>query len=481
MRRLLPAMVTALAVVALPGPAFAQPCSGDPAETPRLDLVVAGQPAYGVYALPPHPPRGLVVFGHGYGWNVDTWRRHLSKVARRDGVIAVAMNYRGTIDLPRDSSGFERARGWPAAAGAEDLVAAARHFDGHCPGLAGITIHGVSMGANMTGLAVAARAKRLNGRPLFDYWVAVEGAHNVTEEYFLARPLAPANATAKNAVEDIEREMGGPYETRSSTYDERTNVNRIADMAASGVRGVILVHATADGLVPYDQSVQLARRLRATDVPVDFFTVGRRGSNERDTTFTGYAGVQGEMAGHGSESSETHIVIQTGFDRLNALLTRGEPAPCNRDFQVDDRPSNVTPDPRTRTPACRPDPLPPAGARCADRSKPAPVRTRLRRRRGRRALAGRASDRGCGRVARVRVAVARLSGRRRCRFLTSRRRLGKTRPCRRPAYVRARGRESWRLTLPRRLPRGRYRAFAAARDTAGNLGRRGRALRFRVR
>src|SRR5918999_1906023 len=121
----------------------------------------------------------------------------------------------------------------------------------------------------------------------------------------------------------------------------------------------------------------MTTRLRDADVPVDFFTVGRRGSNERDTTVTGYAGAQGEMAGHGSESSETHIVIQTGFDRLNALLTRGEPEPCNRDFQVDDHPSNVSPDPRTPSSACRPDPLPPAGARCADRAKPAVVRTRL--------------------------------------------------------------------------------------------------------
>jgi hypothetical protein len=40
------------------------------------------------------------VFAHGYSFNVDGWGPHLSHSAQRDGVLAVAMNYRGLTDLP---------------------------------------------------------------------------------------------------------------------------------------------------------------------------------------------------------------------------------------------------------------------------------------------------------------------------------------------------------------------------------------------
>jgi hypothetical protein len=66
-------------------------------------------------------------------------------------------------------------------------------------------------------------------------------------------------------------------------------------------------------------------------------------------------------------------------------------------------------------------------------------------------------------VRRVDVAVARLVGRR-CRFVGRNGRLGSTRRCDLHAYLRARGRSRWRLRLLRRLPPGRYRAWARATD-----------------
>ena len=470
-----------------PAPAAAQgptPCSGDPTQARPLTLTVGGQPATGLYAVPLAPPRGLVVFGHGAANTSDSWKHHLTAVAQREGVIAVAMDYRGMQVTGRSAErGTVTARGWPAKAGAEDLVAAAQHFDGACPGLAGITIHGVSMGGNMTGLAVAANAKRADGRPLFDYWIAVEGVHNVTETYHEARLAAPAVEFARITVEDIEAEMGGPFEAQASTYLERTNVNRVTDVAGSGVRGVILVHAYEDGTVPYNQSLEMAGRLRDAGVPTDFYSVGRRGSDEKDTTIGGYGGVQTGNAGHGWEGSTTHVVIQTGFDRLNALLTRGEPAPCDRDFRVDESPGNVSPDPREAPAGCEGDPLPPAAARdapCRDTRPPSPVTVRVRRDGRDVTLRGRATDRGCGRIARVLVAVGRRERGGGCRFVGRRGRLGPRRPCRRARYLRARGREIWRLDL-RRLPRGRYVARALAVDAAARRGPAGRARRFTIR
>ncbi|HEX8120503.1 MAG TPA: prolyl oligopeptidase family serine peptidase [Solirubrobacteraceae bacterium] len=505
MRASVPLLV-ALAALALPATAVAGECSGDPGVVRDLTLTVGGEPATGLFTLPATPPRGLVVFGHGAANTTDAWRKHMADVSRRDGVITVAMNYRGMIVTGRDDKrGTETAHGWPAKAGAEDLVAAARHFDAECPGLAGIVMYGVSMGGNMTGLGVAAKAKRADGRPLFDYWIAVEGVHNLTETYQEARTVAPVNDFAAITVQDIEHETGGPLEAQPAAFAERTNLNRVQDIAASGLRGAILVHAYEDGTVPYNQSQEMTRALREAGVPTDLYSVGGRGSDEQDSTLSGTAGAPSGNAGHGWEGSDTHVVIQTGLDRLNALLTRGEPAPCDRDFRVDDQPSNVTPDPREAPAGCKPDPLPPASqtgstgggggggtsgggpstdggvAPCRDTVPPARVVARARRSARRLTISGRATDRGCGRVARVRVAVARRVGHGRCRFVTRRGRLGRRRSCRRPSFVSARGRETWRLSLRRRrLPHGRYVAFAVAVDAAGHRGPRGRAVRFRL-
>ena len=193
MRRLSP--VLALVLLALvPGAAGAASCTGDPGAVQRLDLSVGGTPTYGLYTLPSGPPRGLVVFGHGYSYNVDAWREHMIRAATEDGLVAVTMDYRGLKDLPKDATGFERARGWPVKAGSEDLVAAGQYFDRLCGGFDRRFLLGVSMGGNSTGMAAALKAKTLDGRPLFDYCVGIEGVWNLTELAFLT--IDPPGATA---------------------------------------------------------------------------------------------------------------------------------------------------------------------------------------------------------------------------------------------------------------------------------------------
>jgi fermentation-respiration switch protein FrsA (DUF1100 family) len=332
-------------------------CSGDPGVATRIDMTVAGAPTYGLYAVPSGPPRGLVVVDHGYSHTVESWRKHLSNLAKRNGVIAVAMNYRGTVDIPSNPPGGRpSSRGWQVQEGAEDSIAVARLFDGQCPGLPTIDLYSVSMGGNAAGLAAAARAKRFDGRPLWDFWFNVEGAVNVIETYVGARQLAPVNTFARNASEDIEREMGGTLEQRSSVYQERAVVNRVQDIKASGLRGVVLVHGLGDGLVPYDQAQELVARLRENGIPSDLFSVGTRGSGEPGTTLDGYVtgGIptyQSPFAGHASEASDSHVVGNTGFDRLAAFFARGE-APCDRSFAVDGDTATVSPDPATASPQC---------------------------------------------------------------------------------------------------------------------------------
>jgi acetyl esterase/lipase len=308
-------------------------CSGDPSKVQRLDITIAGTPTWGLYALPAGKPKGLVAFAHGYGHTPESWRKHLADVARREGVIAFAMDYRGSVHEPV-------VRGWQVAEGAEDTIAVARRFDAACT-LPTIVAYGVSMGGNTSGLALAAQAQRARSqRPLFDWWIDVEGAANVIETYHEARALAvTGNAFAIQARDDIEREMGGPFEQRPDAYRAGTVTARVDEIAASGLRGVVMVHGVGDGLVPYDQSRELATALRARGIPVQFFTVGTRSDGtEAGTTIDGYAPAEHEspFAGHASEASDTHVVGNLGFARLHALF-QGDAPTTDRESAFDGR------------------------------------------------------------------------------------------------------------------------------------------------
>ena len=345
MKRLGTALLALVLLLALPVTAQgAQACTdGQDASIP-FSLPVEGQQATGRYALPSAAPVGLVLFAHGYGHTSKSWDVHLRNAARDLGVIAVAMDYRGTQILNPEAE-IPSSRGWRVAEGAADSIAAAQYFDAACPGMGTFVDFGVSMGGNTSGLIAAAGATRpTTGAPLFDYWVDVEGATNVIETYHEATLAAPASTTAANAKVDIEQEMGGTFAQKPDVYRERAVVTRADDIAASGIRGVVLVHGIDDGLVPYNQSREMAAALREAGVAYDFVTITRRDAeSEQDTTATGtvIGAVQPDyvspFAGHASEKSTTNIVMKQSLLRLKALYT-GEAAPeagCIGEYVVD--------------------------------------------------------------------------------------------------------------------------------------------------
>jgi subtilase family serine protease len=116
---------------------------------------------------------------------------------------------------------------------------------------------------------------------------------------------------------------------------------------------------------------------------------------------------------------------------------------------------------------------------CADRTAPVSRFARkgaVKASRKRLALAGTASDRGClakgaGRVARVRVAVARRAGTR-CRFLKAKKGFTAPRSCSKRVYLSAKGRARWTFTRRGRLPKGSYRAYVRGTDAVGNAPRK---------
>ena len=304
-------------------PAADDPCTGDPYDVQRMGLVVNGGEALALVATPRKKPRGIVVFDHGYGHTMESWREHVARTADRLGVIAIAPNYRGqTVPPPGHKVS---SRGWRVAEGAEDTIAYAQHFERLCKPTGTNVVYGVSMGGNTSGLVVAAQPKGPDGKPLFDYWVDVEGAVNVTETYAGANVLAPANGFAANAKADIEEAFGGTPMDAPGAYQERTVVNRTEEIAAAGLKGVVIVHGLADGLVPHNQSRELQALLRAQGVPVDMWTaVTKKDDTEAGTTIDSYAvGEEASpFAGHASETSTTHVVGAAGFAALDRLYSK---------------------------------------------------------------------------------------------------------------------------------------------------------------
>lgn len=295
------------------------PCTGDPAAVERMSLLVQNGEALALVALPRKKPRGIVVFDHGYGHTMESWREHVTRTASTLGVIAIAPNYRGQTIPPEGTR--VASRGWRVAEGAEDTIAYAQHFEKLCKPKGTNVVYGVSMGGNTSGLVVAAQPKAPDGSPLFDYWVDVEGAVNVTETYAAANVLAPANGFAANASADIAEAFGGTPLDAPDVYAERTVVNRTDDIAGAGLKGVVVVHGLLDGLVPHNQSRELQALLRVQGVPVSMWTaVTKKDGTEAGTTIDGYVtGEASPFAGHASETSTTHVVGAAGFAALDAI------------------------------------------------------------------------------------------------------------------------------------------------------------------
>ena len=342
LRRLL--LVALVAALLLPSAAAraTEGCSDAEDVAIPFKVTVDGEDATGRYALPASAPTGLVVFSHGYGHTSASWEHHLRNAANDLGVIAVAMDYRKTEIFPREGD-VPTSRGWRVAEGAADGIAAAQQFEAACPGLGKIVNFGVSMGGNTSGLMAAEGATRADGvTPLFDYWFNIEGATNVTETYHEATAAAPVNAYAANAKKDIEDEMGGTFAQVPEVYRERSVVTRADDIKASGVKRVVLVHGLDDGLVPYNQSREMAAALLAADVRYDFYTVSRRSAeSERDTTISGTVlsnfdpTYTSPLAGHASERSTTNIIMRLALDRLTSLYLGEDNPKCIREIHVD--------------------------------------------------------------------------------------------------------------------------------------------------
>lgn len=262
----------------------------------------------GRYALPATAtPTQLVVMFHGHQNDSCSWRDHLREVAARGG-IAVAMDYTGQVDREVDGFGFVENWGWFVRSGADDSITAARHFLDQYPTVTQVINFGTSMGGNTAGYAAySPGAVRADCSPLWDYWIATEGVHNLTEEYTGARTVAQQGVdpdiqeAGAQAQLEIEQENGGTLEAVPERYAEITNVAHAAELAY--LKGAVFVHGTTDSTVPFDQSRQMTDNLRANGVPVHFYSV-----------------VPSDHVWEGDGSTQ---VMKLGLDALYALMAGG--------------------------------------------------------------------------------------------------------------------------------------------------------------
>src|SRR3954447_18817111 len=97
------------------GPAAAAlPCTGDGSTVNTLTRSAAPGD-YGLYVLPTGAPKGIVAVGHGYPSTARSVAGILQRIASENGVIAFAMDSRGTVDVTPTQS-----RGWRVTEGAQD-------------------------------------------------------------------------------------------------------------------------------------------------------------------------------------------------------------------------------------------------------------------------------------------------------------------------------------------------------------------------
>src|SRR3954468_5150623 len=128
-------VAVAALMMALSGTAQAEPpaCTGEPAAIQTFNITVGGVPTYGYYALPSTTPKGVVVLGHGYPTTAQSMVSLMPGIAQRDGVIVVAMDYHGTVDLEGPTG--TTSRGWKVSEGAADSIAATQLFTSTCQSL----------------------------------------------------------------------------------------------------------------------------------------------------------------------------------------------------------------------------------------------------------------------------------------------------------------------------------------------------------
>ncbi|MCA1813659.1 MAG: S9 family peptidase [Halobacteriales archaeon] len=266
------ALLAALALL----PVAASPAPAEPAPTAHTYAVeaysiqVQGQTATGWLAYPTDgAPTTLLVYAHGCcGYNVAPG--NVAGFAQAYGAVAVGMQYRGNGH-------------WSVETGHLDTIAATEDLHARFPTVTRTIIWGVSMGGEVSGMAVAARPD------LYDDWVDTFGVTDLFQE-FLALGLYPGIGANPNDPADpvgswILEETGGlPGVAPLDAWVHRSPDLRTDEMR--GLKRAYIEHGAGDLIVYPTESLATFARLQASGVPATLCLAA-----------TGYGGVSGPFVG----------------------------------------------------------------------------------------------------------------------------------------------------------------------------------------
>lgn len=218
-----------------------------------VSLTVDGETATGRVYEPDGAPRGLIVAVHGHDGSASDFPEYMSSIVKATGAALVTMDQ-------RSDTGVWRTGEWNVWAGWHDTVAATQWYRAEHPGIGPTVLWGWSQGGVTSGLAAAYAPPGT-----YDYWVDTFGHSGDISAWLLG------NLPGKTLRPEIERDAGGctPL-TCPQAYLDRSPVflaNRIA------VQRAILVHGTADALVPYTSSLEMRAALTLTGKPTSLYTV----------------------------------------------------------------------------------------------------------------------------------------------------------------------------------------------------------------
>ncbi|MEC3919958.1 alpha/beta hydrolase family protein [Nocardia sp. CDC160] len=218
-----------------------------------VSLTVDGETATGRVYEPDGGARGLIVAVHGHDGSASDFPEYMTSLVRQTGAALVSMDQ-------RSDDGVWRTGEWNVWAGWRDTVAATQWYRAEHPGIGPTVLWGWSQGGVTSGLAAAYAPPGT-----YDYWVDTFGHAEDISAWLLS------NLPGKSLRPEIERDAGGcnPL-TCPQSYIDRSPAFQASRIA---VKQAILLHGTADALVPYASSLEMRAALTATGKPTSLYTV----------------------------------------------------------------------------------------------------------------------------------------------------------------------------------------------------------------
>ncbi|MHB8606182.1 MAG: alpha/beta hydrolase family protein [Thermoplasmatota archaeon] len=307
--------LAALALAALP----AHPAAAGTVGPQPFTLSVNGENATGLVEYPATAtPTILVVLCHGHHYTASSLAGRYDGLAAK-GAVVVGMDYRGPL-------------GFNVENGSEDTVAATQYMLGMFPSVTTVYLFGVSMGGEVSGMAIHAAPD------LYNYWVDDEGLTNLAETW------AEATAVGDVSAAEIANETGGTPASAPQAYEARSPALLASNFELART---VIVHAVWDGRVPYDQGREMAAALVSGGHATDVYTVLTAKPGDEGTTISGDFGLPNpaNLAGHSDEATHQEVV-EVGFQKLNDLIDHhGVPGltPFYREYVVDATAGQVGP------------------------------------------------------------------------------------------------------------------------------------------